>query len=62
MEKEDINLINFLLISTYFIVNILFLTTGENHFKELVIVETIFIPFLYLLFYIIGTLVKKDIL
>lgn len=62
MEKEDINLINFLLISTYFIVNILFLITRETCFKELVIVETIFIPFLYLLFYVIGTLVKKDIL
>ena len=62
MEKEDINLINFLLISTYFIVNILFLITGETRFKELVIVETIFIPFLYLLFYVIGILVKKDIL
>lgn len=62
MEKEEIHLINFFLISTFFIVNILFLATGENHFKELVIVETAFIPFLYLLFYIIGTLVKKDIL
>lgn len=62
MEKEDINLINFLLISTYFIVNILFLITGETCFKELVIVETAFIPFLYLLFYVIGRLVKKDIL
>lgn len=62
MEKEDIHLINFFLISTFFIVNILFLVTGENHFKELVIVETAFVPFLYLLFYIIGTLVKKDIL
>lgn len=60
MNKEDIFLINLSLTITYFIINLLFLITGETHFKELVIAETFITPFLYLLFYIVTKIMELE--
>lgn len=62
IDKELISAINDSLILTYFICNILFLITPETNFKEVIIVETCFIPLFYFLVFIIGYLVEKDII
>ena len=60
--KEDISAISFSLNLTYLIVNILFLLIPEYDFKIILIVETFFIPFIYLMALVIRFLVEKDII
>lgn len=60
--KEDISAISFSLNLTYLIVNILFLLIPEYDFKLILIVETFFIPFIYLILLVIRFLVEKDII
>ena len=59
MDKETINLINFALILAIFISNLLFLLCDID-FKAVIIGETILIPVMYLLFYIIDKYVDKQ--
>lgn len=63
MDKDDICIINFALVCTIFCTNILVLIFGNDlYFKVTLIVEIFVIPILYLLYYVIGKLVEKNIL
>lgn len=54
MNKEEFHIINFALVWTIFLTNILvWLVGNESCFKITIIVEIFLIPFLYLLWYII---------
>lgn len=53
MNKEDIFLINLALVWALFFSNIIFVLTDTNA-RLVLIVEIFFVPFLYLLFYIIS--------
>ena len=54
---------NFCILWSLFFSNILFLIVDEetSSFKDVVTIETILIPCMYVLIYIIGKLVEKDI-
>lgn len=63
MMKEIYNVMNFCILWSLFFSNILFLIVDEetSSFKDVVTIETILIPCMYVLIYIIGKLVEKDI-
>lgn len=62
MDKEIFGIISFCLNLTFLICNILAFITKVDYFKEILIVETCLIPFLYFIVFIIGYLVEKDII
>ena len=63
MDKDDICVINFALVWTIFCTNILVWLCGNDlYFKATLIVEIFTIPILYLLGYVIGKLIDKNIL
>lgn len=63
MMKEIYNVMNFCILWSLFFSNILFLIVDEetSSFKDVVTIETILIPCMYVLIYIIGKLIEKDI-
>lgn len=63
MMKEIYNIMNFCILWSLFFSNILFLIVDEetSSFKDVVTIETILIPCMYVLIYIIGKLIEKDI-
>lgn len=63
MMKEIYNVMNFCILWSLFFSNILFLIVDEetSSFKDVVTIETILIPCMYVLIYIIGKLVERDI-
>ena len=63
MMKEIYNVMNFCILWSLFFSNILFLIVDEetSSFKDVVTIETILIPCMYVLIYVIGKLIEKDI-
>lgn len=63
MMKEIYNVMNFCILWSLFFSNILFLIVDEetSSFKDVITIETILIPCMYVLIYIIGKLIEKDI-
>ena len=63
MMKEIYNVMNFCILWSLSFSNILFLIVDEetSSFKDVVAIETILIPCMYVLIYIIGKLIEKDI-
>lgn len=60
--KDILDMINFSILWSFFIANILFLLFGTMSFKHILIVETIIIPIMYVIVYVVCKLVDNDIL